>query len=215
MDDLTSLCYFFANLPKRQQYFETFIDYHKDELSISDSNRKRVIGLAKTRWAERHKAYENYYILYRFVVATFESIYSPILYQKFYMELEEKHKEKWFWNKENVSKAPGFFAACRRFDRLVVFAVLYNGLEHLKPLVTKLQKRNQDIYQAYQMIDQVINDLSKTKDNLDEGFHDWYEMTCEIAKSVGVMPSEPRIMYLLKIVSHIIGEQSESLSWMH
>ena len=32
MDDLTSLCYFFANLSKRQQYFETFIYYQKDEL---------------------------------------------------------------------------------------------------------------------------------------------------------------------------------------
>ena len=71
MDDLTSLCYFFANSPERQQYFETFIDYHKDELPISDSNKKYVIGLAKSRWVERHKAYENYYILYRFVVATF------------------------------------------------------------------------------------------------------------------------------------------------
>ena len=91
MDDLTSLCYFLQNWPKRQQYFETFNDYHKDQLSISDSNKKHVIGLAKTRWVERHKGYENYYILYRFVVATFESICSPTLYQKFYMELEEKH----------------------------------------------------------------------------------------------------------------------------
>ena len=47
MDDLISLCYFFANSPKRQQYFETFIDYHKDESSISDSNKKYVIRLAK------------------------------------------------------------------------------------------------------------------------------------------------------------------------
>ena len=82
MDDLTSLCCFFAKSPKWQQYFETFIDYHKDELSISDSNKKHVNGLAKTRWVERPKACENYYILYRFVVATFESICSPTLYHK-------------------------------------------------------------------------------------------------------------------------------------
>ena len=56
MDDLTSLCYFFPNSSKRQQYFETFIDYHKDELSISDSNKKQDIGLTKMRWVERHKA---------------------------------------------------------------------------------------------------------------------------------------------------------------
>ena len=59
MDDLTSLCYFFPNSSKRQQYFETFIDYHKDELSISDSNKKQDIGLTKMRWVERHKAQEN------------------------------------------------------------------------------------------------------------------------------------------------------------
>ena len=93
------------------------------------------------------------------------------------MELEEKHKEKWSWDKETISKGQGFFAACRRFDSLVAYAVLYNGLEPLNPLVTKLQKG--------------INDLRKTKHNMDEEFPHWYEMECEMAKSVGVMPSEP------------------------
>ena len=108
------------------------------------------------------------------------------------MELAEKHKEKWSWDKETASKAQGLFAVCRRYrcDRLVAFTVLYNGLEPLKPLLTKLQKRNQDIYQGYQMIDQVINDLRETKDNMDEQFHHCYEMACEMAKSVGVMPPE-------------------------
>ena len=105
------------------------------------------------------------------------------------MELEEKHKEKWSWDKETVSKAQGLFAACRRFDRLFAFAVLHNGLETLKPLVAKLQKRIQDIYETYQ----IINDLRETKDNMDEEFHHWYQMACETAKSVGVMPSEPRL----------------------
>ena len=132
MDDLTSLCFFFANSLKQQQYFETFTDYHKDELSISDSNKKHVIGLAKTRWVERHKAYQNYCILYRFVIATFESICSLTLYEKFYMELEAKYSENCSWDEETVSKVQG-----QRFDRLVAFAVFYNGLEALKPLVTK------------------------------------------------------------------------------
>ena len=62
---------------------------------------------------------------------------SPTYYQKFYMELEEKPKEKWSWDKEALSKAQGPFAVRRRFDRLVAFVVLYNGLEPLKLLVTK------------------------------------------------------------------------------
>ena len=81
----------------------------------------------------------------------------------------------------------------RRFDHLLAFAVLYNGLEPLKPLVTQLQKRNQDIYEADQMIDQVINDFRETKNKMDEEFYHWYGMACEMAKSVCVMPLEPRL----------------------
>ena len=39
---------------------------------------------------------------------------------------------------------------------------MFHGLEPTKPLVTKLQKRNQDIYQAYCMIDKVLSDLGDT-----------------------------------------------------
>ena len=78
------------------------------------------------------------------------------------MELEAKHNEKWSQDEETVSKVQG-----QRFDRLFAFAVFYNGLEALKPLVTKLQKRNQDIFQVYQVIDQIINDLRETKDNME------------------------------------------------
>ena len=107
------------------------------------------------------------------------------------MELKEKHKEKWSRDKETVSKVQGLFVACWRLDRLVAFAVLCNKLEPLKPLVKKLQKRNQDIYQVYQMINQEINDLRETKDNMDAEFHHSYEMACEMAKSADIMSSEP------------------------
>ena len=82
------------------------------------------------------------------------------------------------------------------FDRrLAAFAVLCKGLEPLKALVTKLQKRNQDIYEAYKMIDQVINDLRETKDDMDEKFHQWYEMACELAKSVDVCLRNRELVY--------------------
>ena len=57
-------------------------------------------------------------------------------------------------------------------DLIVLSPLLffYNGLEPLESLVTKLQKHNQNIYQAYQMIDQIINDLRETKDNMMKNF---------------------------------------------
>ena len=51
------------------------------------------------------------------------------------------------------------------------------------------------------MMDQVINDLRETKDNMDAEFQHWYEMTCEMAKSVGVIPLEPRLAKCNKVES--------------
>ena len=167
MAALTSVCFFFANSPKRQQYFEKFIDFHKELFKVSEINRTHIIGLSKTRWVERQKAYNNYFMLYKFVVSASESIVDIKLYSDFYVHLETESNKKWYWDQESQSKAQGLFSSCRRFDRLVTFAVLFNGLEPLKPLVTKLQKINQDIYHTYHMTDQVISDLKDTKRDIE------------------------------------------------
>ena len=41
----TSFYYYFANSPKRQECFERFIDYYKDETSVAANSQ----GLSKTR----------------------------------------------------------------------------------------------------------------------------------------------------------------------
>ena len=48
--------------------------------------------------------------------------------------------------------------------------MLFHGLEPTKPLLTKLQKRNQDICQAYCMIDKVVSDLRDIQSNIDAEF---------------------------------------------
>ena len=88
MADLTSVCFFFANSPKRQQYFEKFVDFHKELFKVSETNRTHIIELSKTRWVERYKAYDNYFMLYKFAVSAFESIVDIKLYSDFYAHLE-------------------------------------------------------------------------------------------------------------------------------
>ena len=92
MDDLPSVCYFFANSPKRQQCFEKFIDFYKKDLKFCKSNRIHIIGLSKTRWVERFKAYDKYFILYKSVVSVFESITDRNMYSE---HLETEINEKW------------------------------------------------------------------------------------------------------------------------
>ena len=131
-------------------------------------------------------------MLYKFVVSAFESIVDIKLYSDFYAHLETEINEKWYWDQESQSKAQGLFSSCRRFDRLVAFDVLFNGLEPLKPLVAKLQKRNLDIYHAYYMINKVIRDLKDIKRDIENEFKGWFKFATDMASSVGVDPEKPR-----------------------
>ena len=140
-DTTKRVCYYFASSPKRQQYFERCIDYYQDELYVAASSRSHVIGLSKTRWVAIHKAYENYYLLFKFVVATFDSIYNPHLHEDFYKYLENETIENWYWDSESINKVQALFAVCRKFDHIIAFSVLLQGLELTKPLVTKSQKK--------------------------------------------------------------------------
>ena len=192
MTDLTSVCFFFAYSRKRQQYFEKFIDFLKELFKVTETNRTHIIWLSNTRWVKRHKAYDNYFILYKFIVSSFESMVDKNMYSDFYAHLETEIKEKRFWDQESQSKIQGLSSSCRRFDWFVAFAVLCNGLEPLKPLVIKLQKRNQDIYHAYDMIDQIISDLKDAKRNIENEFKEWFKFATDMATSVGVDPEKPR-----------------------
>ena len=130
-------------------------------------------------------------MLNKFVVSAFESIVDIKLYSDFYAHLETEINKKCYWDQESQRKAQGLFSSYRRFDHVVAFAVSFNGLEPFKPLVTKLQKRNQGIYHAYHMIDQVISDLKDTKRNIESGFKGWFKFATDMAACVGVDPEKP------------------------
>ena len=59
------------------------------------------------------------------------------------------------------------FAATKSLEHILAFSLVFDGLEPLKPLVMKLQKRNQDIYKTYQITDTVISELKRFRDHLD------------------------------------------------
>ena len=56
-----------------------------------------------------------------------------------------------------------------------IFSIVFSTLEPIKPLVTKLQKCNQDIYTVYQMTDSILREFKDYKDGIDIEFEDWYD----------------------------------------
>ena len=192
MDVISSVNLFYNYSPKRNWYFEKFLNFFREEMGFTEVQRKDIASLARTRWVERHRAFESYYMLYRANVAVMESIFKPQLYREFYDILRNDFQEDWAWDSETKTKAQGMYSSCTTFAHIVSFITTMNGMEPLRSLVKKLQGRNQDIFQAYHMIDSVIENLCMKRENVEKEFAEWYEQAVKMAQSVSVEPNKPR-----------------------
>ena len=110
-----------------------------------------------------------------------ESISKPHLYDEFFCKLQETFEERWIWHSESTIKASGLLAQARDVGHIVAFTVALDSLEPIKPLVSKLQKRNQGIFKGYHMIDNVIDRLKEMRGEADSEFNDWYQQAVGIA----------------------------------
>ena len=203
---------FVLRTAKQQQYFERFIHYYQGEPSVTASSCSHAIGLSKTRWVERYKGYETCYLFFKFIVGTSDFLCNPHFYKVFYKYFENETIENCCWDSESINKAQGLLAVCRKFDHIIAFSVLHHGLQPTKPLATKLQKRNQVIYQAYFMINKILSDLRDIQSNIDTEFKVRFTFAVDMAKSFGIEPSLRRtarcwsrnhvIMFQERIVKH-------------
>lgn len=51
-------------------------------------------------------------------------------------------------------------------QHIIAFLVAKNGLEQVKPIAAKLQKKDQDIVHAYNMIDSTIDNVKELRKNI-------------------------------------------------
>ena len=68
-----------------------------------------------------------------------------------------------------------------------------NSLGTLKPIAAKLQKKDQDVFQAYSMIDDTIKAVARVRSNIEEECHQWFEDASRLADKIDVTVSVPRI----------------------
>ena len=66
-----------------------------------------------------------------------------------------------------------------------------NATAIIKPISVKLQKRNNDIINAYTEVEVVIKELSSIRGSA-ELLHSWYVQAEVFATEVGVVPDVPR-----------------------
>ena len=73
------------------------------------------------------------------------------------------------------------------------FWITKNSLGTLKPIAAKLQKKDQDVFQAYSMIDDTIKAVARVRSNIEEECHEWFEDASRLADKIGATVSVPRI----------------------
>ena len=116
--------------------------------------------LCKTRRIERHTCYETFYDLYYFVCCCCEAIVNPEVY------IENNVTADWDWDANTKVKAQGLLHSLKSGQQIISFLVAKNSLELVKPLATKLQKKDQDIVQAYNMIDTTVDNVQELRKNI-------------------------------------------------
>ena len=141
LDRLQHCSRFFLNSPKRSGLLQLVVSK-----SLLDTQKcKPLLDLCKTRWAERHSAYQHFYQAFPFIVEALEIIgYRQHLdtYGGLYSD----------WEATVRSEAQQVAASFTSFGFIVTFMSIYQYLSHLTGITVKLQKASHDIVAAHDMI---------------------------------------------------------------
>ena len=183
LDRMKSVCLFFCNSPKRNELLAEIVKTSVVEVT----KRKPLIDLCRTRWAERHSAYQHFYQCYAFVVKSLEVIgigqHSGDLSENF---------EQATWDHDSKSTANSLLRGITDFEFIVVFLTVYHFLSHLSGITVKLQSTTIDIIDAYCQVDDIKVFYKEIRKNIASEFHTVYEQAARMAATVDVQPSAPR-----------------------
>ena len=151
------------------------------------SRRKPLIDLCKTRWAERHSAYQHFYQCFTFIIKSLEVISMGLHTSELTGNFATAS-----WDHDSKSIATSLLHGLTDFDFIVVFLIAYFFLSHLSGITIKLQSSTMDTIDAYQQIDEIKIFYSEMRKNIDEHFHKTYEQSERMAAAVDVQPSKSR-----------------------
>ena len=130
METADSITRFFNNSPKRQLELEKWIV----EVCPSEEKRHKLKEMCRTRWIERHEAFEVFVDLFLPLISCLEEI-----------SLSSSSQ----WNRETRHEAQSFLLALSQFSFIVSLLLTQKILAYTKGLSVKLQGRYVDVVKAH------------------------------------------------------------------
>ena len=170
MDIADSICRFFCNSPKRQLALEKWVSQ-----MLEGEQRRKIKSVCKTRWVERHEAFEVFLDLFQPLVCCFE-------------ELKDSTES----NHETRNLAQSFFLSLSRFPFIFSLVVTKEILGYTKALSIKLQGRYVDVVRAFKDVNFVLEVLRGARQDIDSFHNRIYAAALTIATKLNVDESRPR-----------------------
>ena len=183
LDQMKQICLYFLKSPKRNELLSEIV-----ASNIEDTNRRKpLIDLCRTRWAERHSAYQHFYQSLSFVIQALEIIALGLHSNELSANFATAT-----WDTDSKSTANSLLHAVTNFQFLVVFLIVYQGLSHLSGITVKLQSTTLDIIEAFQQIEEIKQCYKEIRKDVDAHFHKIYLQAVRMAAAINVEPSTPR-----------------------
>ena len=173
MDVADCVHHFFDNSPKRQFALEKWIT----EVLPDSEKRRKLKSVCKTRWVERHEAFEVFFDLFLPLVCCLE-------------ELKDASCDE--WNQDTRKDAQSHFLVLTRFSFIFALTVTKEVLGYTKALSVKLQGRYVDVVKALTEINVVKRTLQSARSGVGQFHRRVYRSAVELAKVVNVDESVPR-----------------------
>ncbi|XP_063417365.1 52 kDa repressor of the inhibitor of the protein kinase-like [Mytilus trossulus] len=129
LDTAEKVFNFYKFSPKRNNNLESWID------KLCDTKKHKLIEMCRTRFVERHNAFEVFLVLYSAIEAS----------------LTEMMSSRNF-NRETSSESSTLHAAITNFQFLITLVIVKNCMAFTRGLSTKLQGRTLDIVAAYKSV---------------------------------------------------------------
>ena len=119
-------------------------------MKYSPKRKKRLLttflDLCRTQWVERHAAQEVFLALFLSILRVLEAMSNERLFENQFGETA------WNWDTDSKSKANGLLHALHKVEFIITLLTTMKCSSILKPLSIKLQKREINVFQAYNPI---------------------------------------------------------------
>ena len=146
--------------------------------NFNEEKRRKLKEMCKTRWMQRHEAFDVFTDLFLPLVSCLEDISRSSSSQ---------------WSRDSRHEAQSFLLALSQFSFIVSLLLTQKILAYTKGVSVKLQGRYVDIVKAHQDIESIKSALKRVRSTIDH-FHDVvYAEAVQLNQLVGVQESSPRL----------------------